>query len=129
MRYFFIITLSCALSSCSKDKIDGPIASDLNGKWIEVQTKLDTLTFESWDEMEIVTLGRGKETINGHLLPKLGSGPYQYRFTDEKISLYWMLSSDSRYNDHSFMIAGNKLYIGNFYSSSLGPTLTFKKSE
>ena len=120
-----IIALSALLSCANDDAFNLTTSADLNGKWIEARTKGDTLTFESWDSMEIMTLDRGKEMRGGYLLPEYGSGPYQYKLSNGKISLYWMLSSNYAFKDFKFKQTGNMLTIANFYNSSSGSTLTF----
>lgn len=117
------------LLSCSDDNMGITTSSDLNGQWIEVRTKTDTLTFESWDNLETMTLDRGKEVRDGQLLPKEDSGPYQYKLVAGKISLYWMLSSNYKFNDYYFKRTGDTFIIDNFYNSPSGTTLTFKKIQ
>ncbi|MCB0458927.1 MAG: hypothetical protein KDC74_02785 [Flavobacteriaceae bacterium] len=109
--------------------MDTTTSSDLNGKWIEVKTKTDTLIFKSWESIETMTLNRGKEVRDGQLLPKSGSGPYEYKLATGKISLYWMLSSSYSFNDYNFKRTGDTFVIGNFYNSPSGTTLTFKKIQ
>lgn len=128
MKYGLIIFIIIFLS-CSKDDVKIVSSSDLNGKWIETETRMDTLSFESLDNLEIMYLNRGKEIRDGNLLPKAGSGPYHYNLLEEKISLNWILSSDSRFNEYYFKINDNRLVIGNFYGSASGETLTFEKLE
>lgn len=104
-------------------------SADLKGKWIDTETRLDTLVFEPIETSEIFNLKRGKEILNGHLLPKSGSGPYYYNLDKDKISLRWMLSSNSNYEDYYIEIIENKMNIGNFYGSTSGDTLAFEKLE
>ncbi len=129
MKSFLIVFLVFVLISCSDDdtNIISPIS--LNGKWIEVDTKSDTLTFNTWDDLEIMILDRGKEVRNGILLPKFKSGSYTYRLSEGKISLNWMLSSNSAFNDYDLKVSGKTMNIGNFYNSSSGTVLTFEKMD
>lgn len=126
MRYLIILFFILILYSCAKDKDDLTL-NDLKGKWIEVVTKSDTLTFSPMDKR--LTLGRGKEMRNGSLLPKFKSGLYEYKLQDESISLYWMLSSNYNFSNYSFELKDDKLYIGNFYESTSGAILTFERFE
>jgi len=121
----------CALIflSCSKDDTETPISAELKGKWIETETRKDTLFFESLDDLDIMNLNRGMELKDGNMLPKPKSGPYKYKLLEEKISLNWVLSSNSEFNDYYFQIIDNQLNIGNFYGSPLGETLTFEKLD
>ncbi|SDL20768.1 hypothetical protein [Kriegella aquimaris] len=128
MKYgllLFVLTLLC----CSKDDKQSLTSSDLKGKWIETETRKDTLFFESLDNLDFMNLNRGKELRNGNLLPKPKSGPYRYKLLEEKISLNWVLSSDSSFNDYYLKVINNRLNIGNFYGSTLGETLTFEKLD
>lgn len=117
------------LFSCSNDDMDITTPSDLNGKWVEVKTKTDTLTFETSDNLDIVTLDRETERINGQPLPKQGSGPYQYKLATGKISLYWMLSSNYKFIDYNFKRTGETFVIDNFYDAPSGTTLMFEKIQ
>ena len=127
MKYFVLLIISITTLSCD-DSDNGIAPTDgLNGKWIEVKMRTDTLTFESWDDLKIMNLDRGVEFKDGYLLPKPGSGPYQYKLEGEKIALYWMLSSNSNFNHYNFRQAGDSLKIDNFFGSQAGPTLLFTR--
>lgn len=128
MKHRLLTAFTLALlASCSPDNVTPTTSSDLGGKWIEVSTTTDTLTFESWGNLEVMTLSRGKEMQNGHMLPKTGSGPYEYKLTQEKISLYWMLSSNYSFKEYSFIRNGNRIIVDNFYDPGLGDRLIFEK--
>ena len=129
MKNGLMIIIIVVFFSCSDDNMDKISSSDLKGKWIEVETRSDTLSFDTWDNKEIMILGRGKEMRDGNLLPKYGSGPYEYKLTEGKISLHWTLSSDSSFTEYSLNIISDNLHIGNFFASSSGETLTFIKLE
>jgi len=128
MKYKVLLILLTFLC-CSKEDTEILTYAELKGKWIETETRLDTLYFESMENLEILNLNRGKEIRNGILMPKYGSGPYNYNLFGEKISLNWLLSSDSNYNDYYFKINGNKLNIGNFYGSTSSETLIFERLD
>ena len=127
MKYRIITILMLTLISCSENEsklIDSP---DLNGKWVDVETRMDTLSFDFLDNTEIMNLNRAKEMRDGELLPKYGSGPYEYKLTEGEIALYWKLSSNSAFHDYYFKIIDDELHIGNFYGSESGETLIFEK--
>jgi hypothetical protein len=126
MKYALILFV-VAFLSCSEDDSTAVDISDLRGKWVEIETRTDTLSFELVSDSEIMSLNRGTEIRNGNLLPKYNSGPYTYKLGEEKISLYWTLSSNSSFNDYYFSVKDNRLQIGNFYNSESGETLTFEK--
>ncbi|MFD0837561.1 hypothetical protein ACFQ0I_17420 [Mariniflexile aquimaris] len=127
MKYGLTLIFMLTLLSCSKDDTNIANQSDLKGKWVDVETRLDTLSFESLNNLEIMNLNRGKEIREGYLLPKYGSGSYAYKLSELKISLNWMLSSNSNFKDYYFKIIENRLNIGNFYDSEYGETLNFEK--
>src|SRR5688572_16512841 len=118
MKYGWIGIFMMTVVSCDTGDNNGfPLTPGLSGKWVEMKTRTDTLRFESWESLDVMYLGRGIEVRNGSLLPKSGSGPYQYKLMDGKISLNWMLSSNSSFNDYNFRYYGDTLMIDNFYGS------------
>lgn len=127
MKHLIILGFIFAIIGCSRDNFDNPTLQDLQGKWIEVKSKTDTLSFSVLNGKNIVMLNRDKEIINGELIPKRGTGPYEYKLKEGNISLNWMLSSNSAFNDFRLTFKGNKLIIGNFYDSTLDNSLTFEK--
>ncbi len=130
MKYALIL-FALAFLSCSEEDTNTVTvtSSDLKGKWIEIETRTDTLSFELLGDSEMMILNRGKEIRNGFLLPKYNSGPYNYKLAEEKISLYWMLSSNASFKDYYFKVKNTRLQIGNFYNSESGETLTFEKLD
>ena len=128
MKYGLGILLMFLVFSCTKDNIR--TFSDLNGKWVDINTKTDTLIFKMNGDSEMMFLERGKEIRNGFLLPKYGSGPYDYKLltSDNKISLRWGLSSNNSFKDYYFKQSGDNLIVENFFDiSEDGRKLTFKK--
>ena len=100
----------------------------LNGKWVDINTKTDTLTFLVVGEHNYVQLDRGLEMRNGVLRPKSGFGPYYYKILPDKIFLRWTLSASTEYNDYHFNQTDDSLVIENFYDlNSKGTKQTFKK--
>ncbi len=116
-----------ALLSCTSDNV--ATLTNLNGKWIDINTKIDTLAFGFFGDKESMILGRGKETRDGFLLPKYVSGPYDYKLLiGDKFSLRWTLSSNCNFNDYYFKQSGDKLTIEKFFDTTTsGTMLTFKK--
>jgi len=129
MKYGLIPILVLTLLSCSEDLTNVVNGSDIKGKWVDVETRMDTLSFELRNNFEIMYLRRGKEIREGYLLPKYGSGPYEYKLSERKISLNWMLSSNYGFKDYYFKVITDKLSIGNFYDSKFGETLIFEKLD
>ena len=72
MKYALILFV-LAFLGCTDDSTAVDI-SDLRGKWIEIETRTDTLSFELVSDSEIMSLNRGTEIRSGNLLPKYNSG-------------------------------------------------------
>ena len=127
MRQGLVILFALTLIGCTSDNLT--TLTDLNGKWVDINTKTDTLTFGLFGDKESMILGRGKETRDGFILPKSGSGPYDYKLlAGDKISLRWTLLSNSNFNDYYFKQSGDKLTIEKFFDTTTsGTMLTFKK--
>lgn len=129
MQYVLIFVL---FSAAFHYENDTPTKStSLNGKWVDVTTTTDTLTFKHIGDNDYMVLGRGMENRNGVMRPKHGSGPYYYKFAkDNYISLRWSLSSDSNFKEYSFSQTENTLTIEKFFDTPAAKTLlTFKKIE
>ncbi len=107
----FILVIS--LLDCADE--NSVMQTKLKGKWVDINTKTDTLTFLVVSEHDYVQLDRGLEMTNGCLRPKNGFGPYYYKILSDKISLRWTLSSSTDYNDYNFTQAGDSLIVENFY--------------
>lgn len=93
--------------------------SPLSGTWIEEVNKADSLVFlPMYDgQNPIFRLQRGFDSIDGYWLPGHLSGPYWYKLEKDRISISWLLSSDSRYHPYYFRISDDKatIKIGNFF--------------
>lgn len=126
MKFALLFILAISRLDCPVDHT--AMQTQLNGKWVDIHTKTDTLTFLVVAEHDYVQLERGVELNHGVFRPKNGSGPYQYKIAQNIISLRWTLSSFADYNDHYFKQAGDTLVIGNFYDLNLkGKMQTFVK--
>jgi hypothetical protein len=99
MKYVFLI-IAITLMSCTSDSLSTPDL--LKGKWIEVNTKSDTLVFGLFGDQEAMMVNRGYEIRDSFRLPKHGSGPYDYKISKDKISLRYYLSSYNGYFDYKF---------------------------
>ena len=101
MKYVFLI-IAITLMSCTSDNLS--TADLLRGKWIEVNTKSDTLVFGLFGDQEAMMVNRGYEIRDSFRLPKHGSGPYDYRISKNKIALHSYLSSSMGYKDYMRML-------------------------
>ncbi len=117
-----IVLMFCM--ACQKDEIE---IHSLEGTWIEVEDRSDTLVFNEIESFFI--LNRGKEERTGHILPKLGSGLYQYKLQDGVISVYNTYSSSLDFQDVPILIDKNIFMIGDFYQKDKAKQslLTFER--
>ena|SRR5688500_9717593 len=127
MKQGLVIVFALSLLSCSTDNVT--TSTELNGKWVDIHSKTDTLTFGLFGDQESMLLGRGREMRNRVLRPKRGAGPYYYKLlASDTISLRWTLSSNSNFNDYYFKQTGDRLTIERFFDTTTPSTmLTFKK--
>ena len=136
MKNFLILTLfliTLGLGGCEKTKNTLP----LNGTWLEVTEKNDTIDFTHFGSNQAVNLRRGFEIRNGHWLPK--GGMYFYiLLNSDSIALNSIFSSicpvpDPDCYPHNFfkLSTSNTFKIGNFYNSTISPNeiFTFLKIE
>lgn len=125
-KLLFIVLVLVTSTSCDKNDFEN---SALNGIWVEVNHKTDSLVFDN--QATVLNLNRGTEMRNGYLLPKDHSGPYWYEIKNDSISLRWMASSSSYANKYYFKpdIKNKEIKIGNFFVDSInsGTILTFTK--
>ncbi len=114
MKYLAILTLMLTLLN-----FDHVITStDLSGKWVDINTKTDTLTFETVDKKDYLILGRGKEIKKGHssTSAKPCYGLYTYDLLPgDRISLSWFFSSIVGNKDYYFKQTGDLIEIEEFY--------------
>jgi hypothetical protein len=129
MKYGLLIFL-IVIVSCTGDSLFIEQGA-LEGKWIDFNTKTDTLTFEFIGDKESMMLSRGMEMRTGFLLPKYGSGSYDYKLlTGDSISLRWSLSANSDFNDYYFKQEVDQITIEKFFDTTTsGILLTFKKVD
>jgi hypothetical protein len=126
MARLFIFCLTFITLSCTYQ--DLPSTNILEGKWVEVNSKTDTIIFTTFGDYSYLSLNRGKELRNGILLPKYLSGGYDYKISSDKISLRWWASSNSAFNEYHFNVTQTGIIIGDFYNpNSRGASLSFKK--
>lgn len=126
MKAGFLFILAISLLDFADD--NSIAQTKLNGKWIDIDSKTDTLTFLVVSEHDYVQFDRGIEITNGVLRPKIGFGPYYYKILADKISLRWTLSASTDYNEYHFNQVGDTLIVENFYDlGSKGEMQTFVK--
>ena len=94
-------------------------ASPLLGTWVELLKRSDTIVFSPvYDgQNPVFNLKRGTRiTEEGYILPDYFSGPYNFKISQNSISVYWFLSSGS-YQTYYFkhLLGEDKFEIGNFF--------------
>jgi hypothetical protein len=113
---------------CERDE---PKNNSLKGSWIESSSLADTLIFETNEFEGLLYLNRGKELREGHMLPKIGSGPFFYEISEDSLFLRHIASSCSCTQNYSFTMLPEegKLKVGNFFNDDipLGELLIFEK--
>ncbi len=90
VRLLTLVFIVVFFISCEKH--DNEIIG-LKGTWIGTYDNNDTIIFKSSSTTGSFVLNRGYETRNGYVLPKLGSGPYSYKISNDSINVLWLLSS------------------------------------
>ena len=142
----FVLVSLWMLSSCESEEAEDLVVEDsatdsfegikveqLEGVWVEKTGRLDTIFCDDILEGKYFLLGRGKEVSNGHTVPKRGAGHWKYQVSpnSDTISLNYLLSSNSRFNNYYFKIGHHTMKIGNFYDSAMAENreLTFVKLE
>lgn len=118
------------LNACETESV---LNAGLKGKWIEAKEGKDTIDFQSNDSIGVFTLSRGLELRNGYLLPKYGSGIYDYKLKKDTIRVNNMLWNCICFPAYYFNINStyDKIEIGNFFKNELSASskITFYKSK
>ncbi|QSE97256.1 hypothetical protein [Fulvivirga lutea] len=129
MKLIVPILLLFIAFSCSEEN---PVQQTIvvESRWIEIINESDTISFESLDGLKVISLKRGTEIQNGQSIPKPGAGLYDFKITNDKISLRWYLSSNSAFNDYYFNKSDDELQIENFYDEGASGIInTFRRTE
>jgi hypothetical protein len=115
---FFILAWTVSMTCCEKSDDS---EYQVSGTWIELTNHFDTISFENSGSEDILTLKRGYEYVNGHLLPKHGSGMYQFKLKPDSIMINNILWSCLCYPSYDFQMNSthDTFEIGNFYDTSL----------
>ncbi|GAB4032603.1 hypothetical protein [Spirosoma gilvum] len=113
-----LLLLSVGFLACKQSDTVSP--ETLTGTWIESSARKDTLifnpTFNGVPLPNSLQVNRGKEVNSGgYLLPKIGSGIYQYEVQGNTILVQNMLSSSSKRTGYQIELQGGKLKIENFF--------------
>ena len=126
--FLIVATIAILSFSCEEDNVN---ISSLKGNWIEASSLADTMVFSDNKSLGMFFLNRGKELRGGHMLPKIGAGPYAYEIIKDSIVLQYALLSCMCAESYEFNVLPDedKLKVGNFYNEDipLGTILIFEK--
>lgn len=124
-----LLLISLFYFSCDDDNNNSnPATTALDGKWVNIQTRTDTLIFGSAMGDHYFILARAKEVRNGFVLPKPGAGIYEFKLKSNLISVYNTISSCYCFSDYYFERKASILVIGNFYDPASQSDLeTFRR--
>jgi hypothetical protein len=119
----------------NKNFADNPLT--INGTWVEITKKSDTIDFTEFGSKPALNLRRGLVLINGYQIPDYGSGFYAYEILkSDSIGLCYVLSSSCvntvpiSYSKYFFkLIDRNTFIICNFYNPGLSPDTIFTFSR
>ncbi|UFH51905.1 hypothetical protein [Spirosoma sp. KNUC1025] len=116
LSILILFSLSCL--ACHQPDSISP--DTLTGTWIETSAGTDTLIF-NLDQTghplpNSILVNRGKErNADGYLIPKIGSGIYQYELQGNTITVLNMLSSSTQRTSYRIEQKGNTLQVDNFF--------------
>ncbi len=115
------ICMIVIFNACETEK---GLNAGLKGKWVEAKEGKDTIDFQTNDSIGTFTLSRGLELRNGYMLPKYGSGTYDYKLKKDSIQLNNMLWNCICFPVYYFDINStfDKIEIGNFYNNDVPAT-------
>ena len=94
---WLLIGIAVFTMACQKNDEEIP---GLEGNWIEASLRQDTIQFDPGSAS--FNLRRGKEFLNGFLLPKSGAGLYNYYVAGDNLYIRWTASSNSNFQTFSF---------------------------
>jgi hypothetical protein len=124
--YMLLIGIAALAMACQKNDV---LSEGLEGNWIETSLRQDTIQFEPGSASFV--LRRGKEFLNGFLIPKSGAGLYNYYIAGDNLYIRWTASSNSNFQAFSFSKNrnGSSFEVGNFFldGTPRRSTLRFEK--
>jgi hypothetical protein len=120
MKGFEITCIALLVSAlgCRQEDVRPSLGGEL---WVESSSFSDTLDFDPdfndpSDARQYLVVRRGTEMRDGHRVPKIGSGIYEYKMNGNSISVYNLLSSCYCFSDYYYS-KDKHLLIGDFYES------------
>jgi len=117
-RKLILILIIAQLISCTKS--ENNLFLPLDGSWIEMLTRSDTIVFTQFGTDPAFELIRGLEKRSGYWLPKYGAGLYCFNITGDTIALQDLLSSTLDFENYYFkQTTSGSFEIGNFYNPAI----------
>lgn len=111
--WFLIILSSCVFSQSIDQK-----TISLNGTYVELRNRTDTIVFSpDYNSRSLVfNLKRGFRMAEGYRLPDYFSGFYSYTLGAKSITMHWFLSSGPAQKYYFELFPGKDQFkIGNFF--------------
>src|SRR5664280_1457253 len=122
-KIIFLLIIIISSLGCKKDQ-PVKINEQLKGQWVRTDIRSDTLVF-GYLSLPWVEIRRGYEIINGSNTQKV-SGWFDYRITNDSISLTGIASSNWSEKWYLFKIDDSRMNIEDFIDST-NTILTFEK--
>lgn len=115
---FVLLLLSLGFLACKQSDTVSP--ETITGVWIESSARKDTLIFNPLYQgaplPNTLRVNREKElNSSGSLLPKIGSGLYQYELQGDTILVQSLFSSSSKRTGYRIGLQDGRLILENFF--------------
>ncbi|WP_461043247.1 hypothetical protein [Spirosoma harenae] len=115
---FTLLLVASGFMACHSS--DSVTPQTLTGAWVEISARRDTIIFNPTYNGSLlentILVNRGKElNAGGYLVPKIGSGLYQYELQDSMIVVQNLLSSSMLKTGYRIERNGNQLRLENFF--------------
>ena len=103
---FYIATIGCEKNDSASPQLEG--------QWIRLNVKTDTLTFKQLGDNFYFDLRRGYDTIDDQIISKTPSGLFEYKIYGDSIWIQWTASSFMSNKKFYFKNHGSTFEIGDF---------------
>jgi hypothetical protein len=133
LRILILILIASIVVCCERT----PSGILLDGSWLEIAEKNDTIDFTQFTSHQAINLRRGYELQNGYWTPK-GGMFYYFLLSSDSIALNSIYSSicpdpdPNCYPHYHFKLISDDMFeIGNFYNLTIrqDKILTFSKLD
>lgn len=112
------LLISLCLIGCQSSENVTP--ETITGSWVEASARRDTLYFNvdqtGTHSPNYLLVQRGKApNPDGYLIPKLGSGIYQFSIQNNRIYVHSLLSSSSTGAEYAITFNDGQIQVENFF--------------